>query len=107
MENWKKGCKIKIIAPHFSSQSAWNDLTPVRPFGYSTFEHYDIKHKETISLNDKSEVRFKVNPKILFGKIRRLLGISYLANKFPLIYEYYFAYVFQSRNITFELEVVK
>jgi len=103
----KKGGKIRIIAPHFSSQSAWNDPTHVRPFGYFSFNHYDIKNSKGTSLNNLTEVKFKVKPKILFGKIHRLLGISYLANKFPLIYEYYFAYIFQSRNMTFELEVVK
>ena len=107
----KRKCKIIIIAPHFSSQSAWNDLTHNRPFGYLSINHYDIKNKESNkksnNLNNKSIIKFNIKTEILFGKFYRLLKINYLANKFPLIYEYYFAYIFQSRNMIFNLEVIK
>jgi len=43
----------------------------------------------------------------MFGKVHRVIGINFFANRFPLIYETFLAYLFPPREIHFELEVVK
>ena len=102
------GCKIEIIAPHSSSPSIWNDLTHRRGFGYGCLDHYDndIKDKGH-SLNNKSKVKFKVDKKIIFGRLHKIIGIRYIANRFPNFYECFMQYIFQSRAIRFRLEVVR
>jgi len=48
-------------------------------------------------------VEFKIN----FWRLHRLNGISSFANRFPLFYEKYFAFVFPAMNIEVTLKVVK
>jgi len=108
-ELWRIGepnCKICIRVPHFSSLYAWADLTHHRPFSYFVMNHYDINNKDTDSLLSKTDVRFKVNSHINFG-IYGKLGLGWLANKFPFIYERYLAYSFPAGDVQFNIEVIK
>lgn len=52
---------------------------------------------------------FLVEPKIIFGKFHRAIGISLFANfrKTRLIYEMIFAYIFPARKLHFFLRTVK
>jgi len=55
-----------------------------------------------------STVRFDmVEFKINFWRLHRLNGISSFANRFPLFYEKYFAFVFPAMNIEVTVKVVK
>ncbi len=108
-ELWRIGkpnCKIWIRTPHFSSLYAWADLTHRRHFSYFVLNHYDINKNETTSLIGKTPVRFKVNNHLNFG-IYGKLGLEWLANKFPFIYERYLAYTLPAGNVQFSCEVIK
>ena len=102
----KKDCKIWIRTPHFSSLYAWADLTHRRPFSCFVMNHYDITNKTSLSLIDKTDVRFRVTKHINLGFCGRF-GLGWLANKFPFMYERYFCFVFPAGDVQFNLEVIK
>jgi len=102
----KPGCKIFIRTPHFSSMYAWADLTHKRPFSYFTLNHYDIERDETTSLINKDLVNFRIKNSLNFGHYGKF-GLSWLANKFPFIYERYLAHIFPCGDVQFNLEVLK
>jgi len=102
----KKGCKIKIITPHFSSMYAWNDLTHKRPFGYFVFNHYDCEQSLCNDLNMKTPTRFDVKAHLNFGWAG-MFGTQWLFNKFPYIYERYLCHIFPCADVSFDLEVKK
>jgi|SRR3989344_1644318 len=108
----RKGAKIKIRAPHFASYSAWTDLTHKHPFGWASLDYVasNKTHKHSVGKklsHEYGEERFNVKRKLIFGKVHRFMGMGLFANKFPLLYETFLAYIFPPREITFELEVVK
>ena len=104
----KNDCEIEIITPHFSSWDVWEDISHLRPFAYRSLCHFDIKRSspDDVFLNPKV-IKFNMNVKIKFGKLYTLFGISFLANKFPIIYESLFAYIFQSRKVIYNLRAIK
>lgn len=104
----KDGCEIEIVTPHFSSWDVWEDISHLRPFAYRSLCQFDIKRNslDDVFLNPKG-MKFKMDVKIRFGRLYKLLGISCLANKFPIVYESLFAYIFQSRKVVYNLEVIK
>lgn len=110
----KKGCKIFLSVPHFSSQGAWGDLQHTRPFTSMSLDYFAVNKTHKYSIMHSQEITgdnalFKVKPKIIFGKLHKLLGISLFANsrKTRLVYEMFFAYIFPARELHFYLEVVK
>ena len=108
----KNGARVLLSVPHFSSSSAWSDLQHVRPFGYNSLDYLSVNktHKHSIMHNQEIEGKnelFYTKPKFIFGKIHRLIGMQFFANRFPLIYEMFLAYIFPVRELHFDLEVVK
>lgn len=110
----KKNARIFLSVPHFSSQGAWGDLQHVRPFTSMSLDYFAVNktHKNSIMHSQEIEGEnrlFLVIPKIIFGKLHRLAGISLWANwsKMRLIYEMFFAYIFPARELHFYLETVK
>ncbi len=110
----KNGAKIFLSVPHFSSQGAWGDLQHTRPFTSLSLDYFAVNKTHKYSIMQAQEVDgenhlFYVVPKIIFGKIHKLLGISLFANSNStrLIYEMFFAYIFPARELHFDLFVVK
>lgn len=110
----KKNAIIEIRAPHFASYSAWTDLTHKHPFGCFTFDFIAANkvHKHTAFMKEHlsheyGNMRFNVKRKLIFGKVHQAMGVSFFANRFPLVYETFCAYIFPPKEIHFELEVVK
>lgn len=94
----RPGGRLVLRTPHFSSALAYGD--PTHRHFYSTnaigylahpaFEHY-------------SQVRFRVDEITLdFWLPFRVCGIDRLANRFPGVYETYFAFRFPAMNIRAE-----
>lgn len=103
----KNNCKVFIAGPHFSYGGFWKDLTHRRAFSYGSFDNYSINWK-TRSLVNFQNVSFVITRRnISFSRVYRALGIRYFANKFPGIYECFFANIFPGRVIFFWLKVVK
>jgi len=105
----KKGAKIRIKTPFYSSWGQFNDPTHVRvftPFTFNYFKRNNYEHEVGCK-----EDMFKINKvKINYG-IGRLRFLNKILN--PLlnlnheVYCRFFAWVFPSSEIEYELEVLK
>ena len=103
----KPGAIIDILVPYYTCVGAFGDPTHVRFFTYRTLEHFaDTEDKERYTWF--SETRFKMGKRhIGFGRLFRLMLVEFLANRFPNIYENFFAFVFQGRTLSTQLIVSK
>ena len=96
----KKGGYFLIRVPHVSYIDSMADLTHIRLFGYSSLNfliqgnHAQLKNKERFKL---------IKRKIVFGRFYSFLGIEYLANRFPNIYNCFFEGIFTAREMHWEL----
>jgi len=98
----KPGAQIQIRTPHFSSVLAYGDPThrhyfstiAIRSLAAPRFAHY-------------TNVRFRVVALALDLWLPfRMLGVAAIANRFPDIYEKYFAFRFPAMNIRATFEVL-
>ncbi len=97
----KKGGYFLIIVPHVSYLDSRADLTHIQYFGYSTFDFLFVKYHSQL----KNNVAFKlIKRRILFGNLYRKIGIEFLANKFPSIYNGFFTGIFPAKEMLWELE---
>ncbi|MCK5492417.1 MAG: class I SAM-dependent methyltransferase [Candidatus Omnitrophica bacterium] len=92
----KNKAKIVIEVPHFSCFYAYGDPTHKRCFSILSFDK--------IALRCGFKIIVK---KFTFHKALRRYKINFLANKFPINYERFWAFIFPSENLSFELEVIK
>jgi SAM-dependent methyltransferase len=99
----RPGARVQLRTPHFSSVLAYGD---------PTHRHYF----STIAIRSLAEPRFAHYTDVRFRVIHmsldmwlpfRALGLSWLFNRFPDIYEKYFAFRFPTMNMRAEFEVVK
>ncbi len=99
----RPGARIQLRTPHFSSVLAYGD---------PTHRHYF----STIAIRSLAEPRFAHYTDVRFRMIHvtldmwlpfRALGLSRLFNRFPDIYEKYFAFRFPTMNMRAEFEVLK
>lgn len=103
----KVGAVIDILVPYYTCVGAFGDPTHVRFFTYRTLEHFaETEDKERYTWF--SSTRFKIGKRhIGFGKLFRLLLIEFLANRWPNIYENFFAFTFPARTLSTQLIVAK
>lgn len=101
----KPGAEIIIRVPHFSSTHAYGDPTHKRFFNTQSFDYFTggFSHYGAYT-NCKFE---KISTKLNFWRVHRIDGISFLANRFPLLYEKLFAFIFPAMNIEFRLRIIK
>ncbi|MGE5411744.1 MAG: class I SAM-dependent methyltransferase [Clostridiales bacterium] len=115
----KNNAIIKISVPHFSCDNMYTDPTHTIFFSSRSFNYFDK------SLNNRygyylRDVDFRICKVYLsfreyFTKegekktsnIFRFIGLEYLINKYPRIYERFFAWILPVAEIYFELEVKK
>ncbi len=99
----RPGARIQLRTPHFSSVLAYGD---------PTHRHYF----STIAIRSLAEPRFAHYTDVRFRVIHvtldmwlpfRALGLSRLFNRFPDIYEKYFAFRFPTMNMRAEFEALK
>jgi ubiquinone/menaquinone biosynthesis C-methylase UbiE len=113
----KKGGVIKISVPHYTSDNYYTDITHIRPFSSRSFDFFDANIAGVHHYYSKA--RFRIRKKVIGfseilpsgGKhppnIHRLLGIQAVVNRFPRIYEKFFAFMMPATELYFELEVLK
>lgn len=89
---------IKIRTPHYSSYYAYNDLQHKHYFGCFIFNNHNMFLKGKLKL---------IKRKIIFPKIWKLLGLSYIFNKYTNRYEQLFCFLFRAENLYFEIRVIK
>ncbi len=98
---------IHVIVPYFTCIGAFGDPTHVRFFTYRTFEHF-IDGDDDDRHNWFSSTRFEIEYRWLgFGKLFRLVGVEWWANRWPNIYENFFPYIFPARTLEIILAVKK
>lgn len=91
----RPGATVQLRTPHFSSVLAYSDpthrhylsLAGVRALADPGFGHYADSRFEVVSVRADSWLPF------------RLLGVEWLANRWPDLYERYFAFIVTSMNI--------
>jgi SAM-dependent methyltransferase len=99
----RPGGHLQLRTPHFSSVLAYGDPThrhyfsviAVRSLAEPRFAHY-------------SDIRFEIKHiRLDLWLPFRVLGIAALANRFPEVYEKYFAFRFPAMNIRAEMTALK
>lgn len=99
------GAAVHIQVPHFTSVHAYSDLTHRHFFATSTLDDW-IEGR--VRYPHLGSARFDlIRIRIQFWKPFRYTGISFLANRFPSLYERFFAFWFPAMSIRFELRVRK
>lgn len=100
-------CLVEV--PYFASVSAFADPTHRRWFTYTTFEHFAAAPRVGWQANRHTwfaAARFRIaRRRLRFGRAHRLVGIEWLANRWPAIYENLFVHWFPARAL--EVELVK
>lgn len=97
----RPGARIHLRTPHFSSLLAYSDPThrhyfsaeAIRTLAAPRFAHYTAVRLRIVHVTIDLWFPF------------RALGIGWLANRFPMAYEAYFAFRFPAMNIRAELEL--
>ena len=109
----KKGGVIEIVAPHYSSDNNFTDPTIKFSLGYRSMNYFidDIYwHYKYINENKlfnliSREISFRQAKATFRNKVAfspyKFIGIEFLANKFPRIYEKFFAFIIPATEIHF------
>ena len=97
------GGRLQLRTPHFSSVLAYGD-----PTHHHYFSTLAIRYLASPGFAHYSSVRFRVVHITLDMWLPfRVTGIASLANRFPDVYERYFAFRFPAMNIRAELVALK
>jgi SAM-dependent methyltransferase len=99
----RPSARIQLRTPHFSSVLAYGDPThrhyfstlAIRSLAAPRFEHYTAVRFRIVRIHLDLWLPF------------RALGVAFVANRVPDIYEKYFAFRFPAMNIRAEFEVIK
>lgn len=99
----RPGATIDIVVPYFPCVGAFGDPTHVRFFTYYTLDHFTTRPDLHSWF---SNVRFEIRSRrIGFGRLHRLLGIAWFANRFPHLYENFLPYLFPGRTLTVQMTI--
>jgi SAM-dependent methyltransferase len=99
----RPGALIELRTPHFSSCLAYADPTHRHVFALQS-----VDHLAGVIPTPGYGARFEiVSRRLVFWRLHRLLGVSWLANRAPLVYEKLFAFWFPAMNVEAVLRVVK
>ena len=109
----RSGATISITTPYFTSVDAFTDPTHKHYFSSRSFDYFTGNFPEYSFYSvarfrkQRVDIRFWSLPRL--GNIRpqHWLGAKLLADRFPLVYERFFAYIVPAQSISFELVVVK
>lgn len=99
----RPGARVELRTPHFSSCLAYADPTHRHAFALQSLDHL-AGTVPTPGYHAQFEV---VARRLVFWRSLRLLGVEWLANRFPLAYEKLFAFWCPAMNIEAVLRVVK
>jgi SAM-dependent methyltransferase len=109
----RPGARVHLVTPHFSSADAYADPTHRHYLSLRSFDYFTGAMPEFAFY---STARFQLTrAELFFWRLPRLGGISpqhwlgarLLADRFPHLYERFFAFVLPAQGMVFELVVVK
>lgn len=94
------GGKIFIETPHYTWFEAYRHVEPVHRFSFGSFDYFlkgNAHYDTEFHLEDK---------KLFFDDLTYLMGVGFLANMFPHLYEKRLAFIFPatSFHVTFRVE---
>lgn len=99
----KRGAKVTIITPHFTSLSSWKDPTHVHHLSYFSFDHFE---KASVSHYVGNGLRVASRRLSFGGGLFGLIGRMLFALS-PEAYEKKYCFMFRASTLYFELEVVR
>ncbi len=124
----RAGGRIRILTPHFSSMNVYSDFTHRHAFSLHVFRNISLyngtvdpknsyqDYMSQMGANEASPVRLRLaSRRLTFWPLHdavgfvpfRWIGIEWLANRFPILYERFLAFLFPANEIQVELEVLK
>lgn len=122
----RNGAQIVIHTPHASSAYSFLDPTHTRHLTFRSLDLFCDASYRSFGKFAKwvlgklgfasepnihrfySQARFGyIQARLVFPRLFRLVGIEYLANRFPDVYELYLMWIFPCRDLHFVLEVKK
>lgn len=108
---------LEILTPHFSSDNAFTDVTSHWFFGSRSMDYFCVnrpmKYRYGTAAFELLETRIsfynamRTDSSYAKANPLRALGIEALVNRFPRIYEHFFAFVFRANEVYYRLRVVK
>lgn len=107
----KPNAELMIRVPHYASDNFHSDLTHRNAFGWRSMDHFSIN--SSVDYNYYTKFKFEIiEREIRFvgpGRFDpfQLVGIKYLANRFPRIYERFFVYWLPPTELFFRMRAVK
>lgn len=102
---------LRVRVPHYASDNFHSDLTHKVAFGYRSFDHYATNGN--IAYDFYTTFKFEIlEREIIFYRGKwpnpfKILGLHFLANRFPRVFERFFAYWLPPTELRFELRAVK
>ncbi|MBU0471863.1 MAG: methyltransferase domain-containing protein [Nanoarchaeota archaeon] len=104
----KNHSKVKIIAPYFSGQGAFNDPQHKRFFTYKTFDYFSQKgyYSKAKFVILKRKIFFFSASSFMKSKIFSI-PFDFLISICPVFYQRFLCWIFPSSEIHFLLEVIK
>ena len=97
----KPGGRLFIVCPHFSWVEAYRHFEHCHFFSLGSFDYFQNQ-------TDYYKANFRMlRRELFFDDISYVLGIGFVANWFPRVYERHFAFVFPASQFCVLLEAVK
>ncbi len=117
----RPGASVRLLTPHYSNRYSFADPSHRHHLSLASLDYFVRRTSQMLPtlLERAFEANYpvpdfyldplfeKASVHLSFGRPFRLTGIGWLANRFPNIYESYFAFLFPGRDLTFELRVIK
>lgn len=114
----RPGGVLEILTPHFSSDNAFTDITSRWFFGSRSMDYFCTNRRLSNYRYSRAEfelieVRISFLQAAVFApdayKISpfKILGIEAFANRFPRLYEHFFAFLLRANEVYYRLRAVK
>jgi SAM-dependent methyltransferase len=97
---------LKIISPHAPHCGAFSNIQHKHFFTYYSFDAFDLLNKRHNMYAEGTDFVYKTR-KLKFILPWRAIGLQWLFNKMPYIYENVFSGIFQAGLLEIELQCVK
>lgn len=111
----RHGAIIEILSPHYSNYNYFTDAMYCFPLAWRTFDFFDPDSKFKWNYYAGGIFAFEIlERRISFASMQewrpnpwKWVGIDWLANRFPRLYERCFAFVMPAQEIFFKLRLLK
>ncbi len=104
----KPGARIKVIAPYFAGQGAYNDPTHKGFFTYKTFDYLlpGGYYSKAVFRILRKRIFFFSSREFMKGKIFSMFP-DFLINLSPMLYQRYLCWILPAAEVHYLLEVEK